>query len=99
MAGLESKKLALIRILQIFQKYSDCDHTLKQEEIARHLYEEHDIKIERKAIVRNISLLKEAGFEIESKRKLSRLTGFYRHGIASSDRRHIVEQSHYREVL
>lgn len=36
--------------------------------IVRHLDEDHGIIIERKAVSRNISLLKEAGFEIESKR-------------------------------
>lgn len=68
MESFEPKKLALIRILQIFQKYSDADHPLKQEDIARHLESEYGIVIERKAVSRNISLLKEAGFEIESTR-------------------------------
>ena len=68
MEDLEPKKLALIRILQIFQKYSDCDHPLKQEDIAHYLDSDYGIVIERKAISRNISLLKEAGFEIESRR-------------------------------
>ena len=36
MDNLEPKKLALIRILQIFEKYSDYDHPLTQEDIARH---------------------------------------------------------------
>lgn len=68
MPELEPKKLALIRILQIYQKYSDFDHPLKQEDIARYLEEDYGIVIERKAIGRNISLLKEAGFDIESTR-------------------------------
>ncbi len=68
MESFEPKKLALIRILQIFQKYSDCDHPLKQEDIAQHLENDYGIVIERKAISRNISLLKEADFEIESTR-------------------------------
>lgn len=75
MESLEPKKLALLRIMQIFQKYSDCDHPLKQEDIARHLDEDYGIAIERKAVSRNISLLKEAGFEIESKRAGSYLDG------------------------
>ena len=68
MAELEPKKLALIRILQIFEKYSDFDHPLKQEDIANYLEEEYGIVIERKAIGRNISLLKEAGYDIEQTR-------------------------------
>ena len=68
MKSLEPKKLALIRIMQIFQKHSDCNHPLTQEDIIRHLEEDYGIVIERKAVSRNISLLKEAGFEIESNR-------------------------------
>lgn len=75
MESLEPKKLALIRILQIFQKHSDYDHPLKQEDIARHLDSEYGIVLERKAISRNISLLREAGFDIESGRDGSYLEG------------------------
>ncbi|MBR3969076.1 MAG: WYL domain-containing protein [Clostridia bacterium] len=66
MESLEPKKLALIRILQIFKKYSDYDHPLLQEDIAEYLESDYGITLERKAISRNISLLKEAGYEIES---------------------------------
>ena len=75
MDNLEPKKLALIRILQIFEKYSDYDHPLTQEDIARHLEQEYGIAIDRKAISRNISLLKEAGIDIESRRAGSYLDG------------------------
>ncbi len=75
MDNLEPKKLALIRILQIFEKYSDYDHPLTQEDIAQHLEQEYGIVIERKAISRNISLLKEAGIDIESRRAGSYLDG------------------------
>lgn len=68
MESFEPKKLALIRIWQILKEYSDCDHPLTQDDIARHLENDYGIVIERKAISRNISLLKEAGAEIESGR-------------------------------
>ncbi len=68
MESLEPKKLALIRVLQIFQKYSDRGHPLKQEDVARYLDSDYGIFIERKAVGRNIALLKEAGFAIESGR-------------------------------
>lgn len=68
MESFEPKKLALIRIWQILKEYSDCDHTLTQDDIAQHLVSEYGIVIERKAISRNVSLLKEAGIEIESRR-------------------------------
>ena len=66
MESLESKKLALIRILQILQEYSDADHPLTQEDIAQHLEKDYGLVIERKAIGRNLSLLKEADFDIVS---------------------------------
>lgn len=36
MDNLEPKKLALIRIWQIFHKYSDYDHPLTRDDIAEH---------------------------------------------------------------
>ncbi|MBR3640580.1 MAG: WYL domain-containing transcriptional regulator [Oscillibacter sp.] len=68
MDGMESKKLALIRIWQILKEYSDYDHPLTQAEIAEKLGKEYGIVIERKAIGRNLSLLEEAGVEIEQRR-------------------------------
>ncbi len=68
MDSFEPKKLALIRIWQILKKHSDYDHPMTQEDIAEKLKNEYGIVIERKAISRNISLLKEAGVNIESRR-------------------------------
>ena len=48
MDALEPKKLALIRILQIFQKHSDYDHPLTQEDVAAFLEQDYGIIIERK---------------------------------------------------
>ncbi len=70
MDSLEPKKLALLRILQILKKYSDYDHPLTQDDIARYLEEDYGIVIERKAISRNVALLKDAGYEIESTKRL-----------------------------
>lgn len=68
MESFEPKKLALIRIWQILEEHSDQDHPLTQEDIAAKLESEYGIVIERKAIGRNISLLKEAGIDIGSGR-------------------------------
>ena len=65
---LEPKKLALLRIAQILHKYSDEAHPLKQEDIAAYLSRDYGIEIERKAVGRNLSLLKEADFDIISTR-------------------------------
>lgn len=62
----EPKKLAIICILQILKKYSDYDHPLTQAKIAEYLESEYSIVLERKAIGRNIALLQEVGYEIES---------------------------------
>lgn len=68
MDNLESKKLALLRILQILEQYSDYDHPLTQGDISKYLESDYGIAVERKTISRNLSLLKEAGFEIEQTR-------------------------------
>ena len=65
----EPKKLALLRILNILEDHSDYYHPLKQEDIIRFLEEEYKIVIERKAVARNLSLLKEAGYKIMSRRE------------------------------
>ncbi len=65
----EPKKLALLRIFEILFNYSDEDHPLLQEDIANKLSSEYGIDLERKAISRNISLLIDAGYDIESSRR------------------------------
>ncbi len=57
---LESKKLALLRVLHILEYYSDERHPLTQEDIAKYLEKDYGITLERKAVARQISLLKEA---------------------------------------
>lgn len=73
MDNFEPKKLALLRIWQILWEHSDYKHPLTQEEIARRLQNDYGISIERKAISRNLSLLKEAGAEIKAAREGSYL--------------------------
>ena len=58
MESFEPKKLALIRIWQILKEYSDYDHPLTQDDIARHLESDYGIVIERKAISRKKQGLK-----------------------------------------
>ena len=60
----ETKKLALLRILEILQKNTDFEHPLTHTEIADVLQKEYGIEIERKAVGRNISLLLEADYDI-----------------------------------
>lgn len=67
MASFENKKLALLRIFQILEKYSDENHCLTQKDISNYLSNQYQIQIERKTVARNISLLREAGIEIIEK--------------------------------
>ena len=71
--ALEPKKAALNRILEILKQYSDYNHPMTHEDIRVKLENEYGIVLERKAIGRNISLLKEQGYEIESVKKGSYL--------------------------
>ncbi len=57
---LESKKLVLLRVLHILEYYSDEQHPLTQDDILRYLEKDYGIILERKAVGRQISLLKEA---------------------------------------
>lgn len=59
MNSLEPKKLAIIRILQILHKHSDADHSLTQDEIATYLLNDYGIELERKAIGKNITILRD----------------------------------------
>ena len=68
------KKLSLIRILNILEKYSDEKHPLKQEQIAKYLSDIYGLDMERKAIGNNLALLKDMGYEIVSDRHGSYLS-------------------------
>lgn len=59
MNSLEPKKLAIIRILQILHKYSDADHPMTQDDIAKRLSNDYGIELERKAIGKNITILRD----------------------------------------
>ena len=60
----ETKKLALLRILEILQRETDEKHPLTHNDILVLLKEEFGIEMERKAVGRNISLLLEADYDI-----------------------------------
>ena len=68
MPSLEPKKLALLRIWQILQKHSDYDHPLTQEDIIKYLEKDYGIEMERKAVGKNMSDLRDAGIDIGSRR-------------------------------
>ena len=61
----EPKKLALLRILQILEKYGDKRRPLTQNDIIDKLHEDYHIELERKAVGKNIELLTLAGIDIQ----------------------------------
>lgn len=56
----EGKKVALLRVLQILEKYSDADHPLTHEDISKYLYKDFDIEADRKFVAKQLTLLHEA---------------------------------------
>ncbi len=73
MQSASSKKLALLYIASLMTEETDIDHRLRQEDIAEILYSRYGIEVERKAVGRNLSLLREAGYDI-----VNTPTGCYR---------------------
>ena len=59
------KKLLILYILDILQKYTDSDHRLSQKDIREILQKEYHMTVDRKAIRRNLLNLMEYGSEIE----------------------------------
>ena len=64
MYAKQPKKLTIMNILDILKKYTDEDHRLSQKEIQDILAREYDMKIDRKAVKRNLMNLIEFGYEI-----------------------------------
>lgn len=59
------KKLLILYILDILQKYSDEQHRLSQKEILEILRKEYEMPVDRKAVRRNLLNLIEYGSDIE----------------------------------
>lgn len=60
-----SKKMLIMNILDILKKYTDENHRLSQKEIIDILAQEYDMKVERKAVKRNLLNLIDYGYDIE----------------------------------
>ena len=63
----QPKKMLIINILEILQKYSDHNHRLSQKDIMDLLWRDYAMKVDRKAIKRNIMNLLDFGYNIEYK--------------------------------
>ena len=60
----QPKKLISMNILDILKKYTDENHRLSQKEIRDLLEREYDMKVDRKAVKRNLMDLIEFGYYI-----------------------------------
>ena len=54
MSDIHPKKLLILYILDILQKYTDEEHRLSQKEIQDILKKEYEMPVDRKAIKRNL---------------------------------------------
>lgn len=67
MAGDQGKKIIIINILKILQKYTDAEHTMTQQQIVEKMREDFDIPVNRTSVKRNLAELIEAGYDIQYK--------------------------------
>ena len=65
MYEVQPKKLLIMNILDILQKYTDKNHRLSQKDIIDILEKEYEMKADRKSIKRNILNLMDFGYDIE----------------------------------
>ena len=60
------KKVIILYILQILQKYTDADHPMTQQQIAEKLRGEYGLDVNRSTVKRNVADLMEAGYDIQA---------------------------------
>jgi predicted DNA-binding transcriptional regulator YafY len=65
MYTIPPKKLLIINILDILKRYTDENHRLSQKEIIEILETEYSMRVDRKAVKRNLMTLIEFGYNIE----------------------------------
>jgi len=89
MYTLQPKKLMIINILDILNKYTDSEHRLSQRQIQERLESEYQMKADRKAVRRNLMNLIDFGYPIEYSETLRRVrnakTGEYEDTVILSD--------------
>jgi hypothetical protein len=61
----QPKKMLAMQILDVLNRHSDAEHRLSQQDIARLLEKDHQVKADRGTIRRNLSRLVEYGYDIE----------------------------------
>ncbi len=61
---MERKKLAIVFLLKILEEESDENHAFTQAKLIEKLENDYDIKLERKAVSRNLETLEQLGYDI-----------------------------------
>ena len=64
MASSSNKKLSILYVLRILEKYSDENHLLTQEDIVQKIYSTYGMECERKSIGASLDSLEELGYDI-----------------------------------
>ena len=59
------KKIIILYILQILQKYTDSSHTMTQQQIVEKLWSEYGLEVNRTTVRRNVEDLIHAGYNIQ----------------------------------
>ena len=67
MYAKQPKKMLIMNILDILRQHTDEEHCLNQREIVEILEKEYDMKVDRKAVKRNLMNLIEFGYDINCK--------------------------------
>ena len=67
MYTVQPKNMLIMNILEILKKHSDENHRLNQKEIIDFLYCDYEMKVDRKAVKRNLLNLIDSGYELEYK--------------------------------
>lgn len=58
------RKLYILYLLEILEKYTDVDHPLTQKEMAEIMHRDYGVACERKAITRNLGNLQDMGYDV-----------------------------------
>ena len=89
MYTIQPKKVIILNILDILNKYTDAEHPMSQKDIQEKLRTEYSMSVERKAIKRNLMDLIDFGCQIEYKETprmtLNKQTGEYEDNNLLSD--------------
>ena len=88
MYTIQPKKMIIMNILDILEKYTDEDHRLNQKDICEILNDEYMMKLDRKTVKKNLMNLIDSGYNIEyseSVRKTKNKDGSIDESIVLSD--------------